>query len=153
MASDLEALLEALSAARADLLAALDGITQEAFVARPPSDDLEARTNIRDLLWRVGAFDDWTRLVLDQALDGRPTAAWAPRLRPAYLNTPELLLAWLEQTRGALLARARRLDDTELNRELALHEGGTTPRALLRRPAELDGESTRRVGTLRATSG
>lgn len=136
----LEALLAALGEARAGLLATIEGITQDELARPLEGRDIGGR-NVRELLWMAGAFDDWTRLVIDQGLDGRPVGAWAPRARPAYLNTPELLVAWLEQTRGALLARARKVTAAELDRELVLADGErASPRELLGAVIERDSE-------------
>ncbi len=113
MGDRLDAVLGALAASRAALAEHLDRLTD---------DDLQ-RAEVADLLWEAGVADDWTRLVIDQSLDGRALAPRAPRARPAYLMTRELLRAWLDQTRGVLVARVRRLADADLERSVDLDGG------------------------------
>lgn len=144
-APDLEALLDALARARAELLATIEGVTQEAFV-RPPSiplptaDDLDdPRWDVRDVLWHAGLLDDWYRLLIDQGLGGRPLAPWKAGSRPDHLQTPDFLREWLAQTRGALLARARRLTAADLDAEFTPPDGEPrTPRRLLEHLARHD---------------
>lgn len=113
MADRVDAVLSTLEGSRAKLVARLRLLTAADF----------AHPELADQLWRLGVADDWTRLVIDQSLGGRPLAAREPRARPAYLVTPELLLAWLAQTRGSLVARARRLADEDLERSVELDGG------------------------------
>lgn len=152
---ELEALLTALAAARAGLLAALDGMPAETFVRHPagPVATDEERWNVRDFLWHAGLLDDWYRLLIDQALGGRPLAAWKPGARPAHIETPELLLEWLNQTRGALLARARRLSDADLDVQFAPPDSEpATPRRLLEHLVKQDVAHASRVqGLLEGT--
>lgn len=110
MGARVEAVLSTLEASRADLVARLRLLTPADF----------ARSDVTDQIWRLGVADDWTRLVIDQSYGGRPLATLETRARPAYLVTPELLLAWLEQTRGSLVARVRRLSDDDLDRTVEL---------------------------------
>ncbi len=90
MGARLTVLSAALEASRTDLVTTFDAI---------PDSELAGESDAPDVLWRVGLIDDWTRLVIDQALDGRPIAAAPVRARPPYLCTRDLLLAWLDQTR------------------------------------------------------
>lgn len=142
MGARLAVLCAALEASRADLLSVLDAI---------PDSELEGHFDAADVLWRVGLIDDWTRLVIDQALDGRPIAAAPVRARPAYLRSRELLRAWLDQTRSALLARTRGMDDTELAHEVALPSAARATLGTLL-AAALDHEVECR-GTLRLHAG
>lgn len=69
---EIEALLAALDEARAALLGAFEGITQEAF-ERPspaPAATEDERMSVRDVLWHAGLLDDWYRLLIDQASAG-----------------------------------------------------------------------------------
>ena len=108
-----------LEAARTAFLAALDGVTQEQFVRRPPGDvsEGEDRWPIRDVCWHLGQYDDFQRRVILAASEGRALPANEPPRRPAYLNTPDLLREWLAQSRRALVVLASRLDEDTLNRE------------------------------------
>ncbi|MSP21444.1 MAG: DinB family protein [Dehalococcoidia bacterium] len=156
MTADVEAPIADLAQSRAVLLAAIEGVSPEAFV-RPPagsvttSDDLDdARWSVRDILWHIGLLDDWFRLLIDQTLGGRLLAPWQPRMRPEHLETPDFLRAWLTQTRGALLARAHRLSTTDLDTEFAPPEGKTrTPRRLLARLVQHDLDHASQIRRLR----
>lgn len=125
----IDAVLSALEASRADLLLSLGLLAPTDF----------ARPEIADQLWQVGVADDWTRLVIDQSLAGRPLAERVQRARPTYLVTSDLLVAWLDQTRGALVARLRRFGDDDLDRTVDF-AGGTrsTYAALLNEASERD---------------
>jgi hypothetical protein len=130
---DLEALLETLEEARAALLAALESVSQDAFEREDEGQSL------RDVLWHAGLLDDWCRLLIDQSLGGRPLARWKAQERPPHLERLELLREWLTQTRGALLARARRLSAADLHLEFTLPEGECrTPAQLLEELARQD---------------
>lgn len=142
-----------LAAARAELLAALDGVTQEEFARRPPGPvtDDEARWPIREVLWHVGVYEDWTRRSIAQGLDGRPVAAYEARQRPAHLNTPALLLEWLEQSRRPTEVQLRRLDDADLDREFEVPgRGPRRPRAMLGGLARHDRGHAEQVRALRS---
>ncbi len=148
----MDALVARLGAGRAELHASLQGASM-ATLARPFVTAGGEESTLRELLWLAGALDDWTRLALDQGLGGRAIATRAPRPRPSYLETPELLRAWLDQTRGALLSRVRRVDGGDLERPLSLRDGSVaTPRALLEFVADEDQRCAREARSmLRAT--
>lgn len=142
-----------LAAARDELLAALDGVTQDELARQPSTvDGTEApRTPMRDLLWHVGQLDDWTRRVVDQARGGRPLDAYEARQRPVHMETPELLGQWLEQTRRATLVLLEKLSADELDRELTLRGGEVrTPRSLLAHLARHDRQQGALVRAMRA---
>jgi uncharacterized damage-inducible protein DinB len=146
VSGDLEALLEELATARAALLTAAEGVTPDALL-RPDGNGL----SVREVLWRTGLLDDWYRLLIDQALGGRPLAPWKDAPRPHYIESLELLRAWLEQTRGALLARAHHLSPADLDTEFTLPEGEVrTPRQLLAHLVEQDLEHAAQVVALLA---
>lgn len=114
--SDVEALRARMAAERAELLRALDGVTQAQLVRRPPGEvtEEEQRWTMRDVLWHIGTVEDWIRRMASQALDGRPIDGYEPPRRPAITNTLPLLIEWLDQTRGATLAFMRNLEDEDL---------------------------------------
>ncbi|MCC6236048.1 MAG: hypothetical protein IT299_00585 [Dehalococcoidia bacterium] len=103
-------MLSALATSRAEFSSILELLAPDDF----------QRPEVADQIWRAGAADDRARLVIDQSLAGRTLTAPPHRARPAYLVTHELLLAWLAQTRGALVARVRRLASGDLDRSLDL---------------------------------
>jgi hypothetical protein len=150
-ANHLDAPLEALAQARAELLASFDGISREAFVGPLPATTGDGPRSVLDLLWHAGQLDDWYRRVIHQAATGRPLVPFQEGTRPDYVHTPGLLRTWLEQTRGALLARVRRLSEAELDAPLSLPDGTpATPRQLLGGLAEADREQAARIQALRA---
>lgn len=113
-----------LDAARADLLAALEGVPQDEFVHPPPiaHEDFE-RLSARDLLWQDGLLEDWTRRVIVQALEGRLIDPYRPRPRPAIAEAPPYLLEWLSQTRRPLASLLARIGDGDLDRVFTLQTG------------------------------
>ncbi len=120
-----------LQAARAELLVALEGITQEELERQPlgADDQDEQQWSIVEVLWHVGHTEDRLRRTVDQALSGRPITDDAPRTRPAHMVTPMLLLAWIEQARRPTEALLRRMTDADLDREFVRPNGSTrTPR-------------------------
>ncbi|MPZ99658.1 MAG: hypothetical protein GEU80_10050 [Dehalococcoidia bacterium] len=146
-------LRDEMAAARAELLASLEGVTQEDFV-RPPLGEVtegEQRWPVRDVLWHVGLLDDWFRRMIDQARGGRAIDRFEARRCPAHLNTPELLREWLEQTRHPTLVLLEKLDAEALDRPFTLPAGERrTPRYLLGYLARHDREHAAQVRTLRA---
>lgn len=145
MSERVESPLEALASARAELFAALEGATQD-DLRRTVVTTGGAESTVLELLWLAGALDDWTRLAIDQGLGGRPVVPRAPRARPAYLETPDLLRAWLEQTRSALLARARWLDEDTLDAGITLPDAQrVSVRELLEHAAAADRLCTEQV--------
>lgn len=142
-----------LAAARAELLAALEGVTQEQFVRRPPGPvtDDEARWPLRDVLWHVGVYEDWVRRVIGQGLDGRPVVPFEARQRLAHLNTPPLLHEWLDQSRRPTEVLLQHLHDADLDREFEVPgRGPRRPRALLAGLARHDRNHAEQVRALRA---
>lgn len=114
--TDVDDLRAGLDAARGELLAALEGVTQEQLVRRPPGEVTvdEQRWPIRDVLWHAGAVEDWIGRMASQALGGGPVDGYAAPRRPAITNTLKLLLDWLEQRRDATLALICALEDRDL---------------------------------------
>jgi len=150
--SDVESLRRALADGRADLLTALEGVTQEEFIRRPPGEptDADARWPVRDVLWHVGMFEDWVRRGVDAARRGVEATAYEPRRRPAHVSTPALLLEWLAQTRRPTLVLLGKLRDEELG---VAHRVGGRERTFARGLAHLgehDREHARQVRQLRA---
>ncbi len=146
-------LLAELEAARTAFLAALDGITQEEFVRRPPGEigEGEERWPVRDVCWHLGQYDDFQRRVILAASEGRAIPANEPTRRPAHLNTPELLREWLSQSRRALIVLASRLDEDALNREFSGTNGRTmTVRGILKWVAIHERSHISQVDALRA---
>ena len=146
-------LIAELEAARAAFLAALDGVTQEQFVRRPPGDvgEGEERWPVRDVCWHLGQYDDYPRRTILAASEGRPLPKNEPTHRPAYLNTPDLLREWLAQSRRTLVVMASRLDEEALNREFEGPNGRTlTARGILRWIAIHERSHIAQVEALRA---
>jgi hypothetical protein len=149
----IEALRVELEAARGELIEALEGIRQEEFVRRPPGEVIEGeeRWPVRDVLWHVGYSDDWTRRAVDHGLRGEAAPPFEHRRRPAYLNTPELLREWLDQSRRPTLSLMRRMRDDDLEREVRLASGRSRRIGdLLREAAAHDREHAEQVRALRA---
>lgn len=148
-----DALRAELDDARGELLASVDGITQDEFARRPPGGASEAdeRWPVRDVLWHVGYSDDWTRRAVDRGLRGEAAPPFEHRRRPAYLNTPELLREWLDQSRRPTLSLMRRMRDDDLEREVRLASGRSRRIGdLLREAAAHDREHAEQVRALRA---
>lgn len=122
---DLERLRAELEGARGELLRSIEGIAQDQFVRRPPGEvtETDERWPVRDVLWHVGYSDDWTRRAVDHALRGDVAPPYEHRRRPAYLNTPDLLREWLDQSRRPTLSLMRRMRDGDLEREVSLADG------------------------------
>lgn len=114
-----------LEAALADLISALEGIAEEAF------EQAHNGSSIRDLLWRLGLHEDWTRRAVDQGISGRPIDGFVERDRPSIAQTVEYLITWLEQCRRPTLALLRRLPEDALDREFTLATGESTTAAQL----------------------
>ena len=146
-------LLAELEAVRAAFLAALDGVTQEQFVRRPPGEvgEGEERWPVRDVCWHLGQYDDYQRRTILAASEGRPLPKNEPTRRPAYLNTPDLLREWLAQSRRTLVVMASRLDEETLNRDFEGPNGRTlTARGILKWIAIHERSHIAQVEALRA---
>jgi uncharacterized damage-inducible protein DinB len=122
---DIEDLRARLEVARAELLTALEGVTQEELVRRPPGEVTtnDQRWTLREVLWHIGTVEDWIGRMASQARDGRATEGYAPPRRPAARNTLALLLGWLDQTRSATLRFVQGLTDEELAIEFTTPPG------------------------------
>ena len=149
--SDIDRLRTDLEDARADLLAAFEGIPQDAFerscVERPDGEPWA----IRDLLWHVGLFEDWTRRTVDVGVRGGMPAAYTERTRPTIAQTPEYLGEWLAQSRRPLLALLRRLPEDGLDASFTLADGESmTARWMLERVIAHDREHADQIATLGA---
>lgn len=139
-----------LEGARADLLAAVEGISADAFVRTGEADDSRS---VRDLLWEAGQVEDWYRRTIDQAVGGRAMDAFVLHPRPERLATPDYLLAWVDQTRRPLLSLLRRLGDADLAAEVrAPGAAPRTVRGLLEGLAADEREHAERVRALRASA-
>lgn len=144
----IDALRAELEVARADLLAAVEGTSAEAFVRAGEAGDLRS---VRDLLWEAGQVEDWYRRTIDQAVGGRAVDAFVLHPRPERLATPDYLLAWVDQTRRPLLSLLRRLDDADLAVEVRAPDAApATVRVLLERLAADERDYAGRVRALRA---
>lgn len=146
-------LVAELDSARTAFLAALDGVTREQFVRRPPGEvgEGEERWPIRDVCWHLGQYDDYQRRVILAASERRALPANEPTRRPAHLNTPDLLRKWLSQSRRALVVLVSRLDDDALNHEFEGAAGRTmTARGILKWVAQHERNHIAQVETLRA---
>lgn len=149
---DLERLSAELESARAELLASFEGISRAAFERVPEADDAGGdadagrRRSVRDLLWHVGLVEDWTRRTVDQGVNGRDTAPYEHRDRPAIAQAPEYLVAWLEQCHRPLRALLRRLPEDTLDRPFTITTGESqTPRQLLEHLAAHDREHAAQI--------
>lgn len=149
------ALLEHLAAARAELLAALHEIGQEEFIRRPTGEPTEGdeRWPVRDVLWHVGLYEDAVRRWVDATRRGVTAEPYVARRRPAHLNTPELLHAWLEQTRRPTVVLIEKLTDADLAAPRTDADGRETSFALaLAALAEHDRAHAAQVRALRAAA-
>lgn len=147
---DIEALTADLESARASLLEALEGLTEDEFAA-----EVDGRS-IRETLWRVGLEEDWARRAVSKASAGHTPDAFRPLQRPGVTNTLGHLVAWLEQCRRPTLALLKRLTEHDLDREFALPDGeARTARGLLEQIAQRDREHAAEIGARRgaATTG
>ncbi|MDO9444813.1 MAG: DinB family protein [Dehalococcoidia bacterium] len=145
----MDALRADLEVARADLLAAVEGISAQAFVRTGEAGDPRS---VRDVLWEAGQVEDWYRRTIDQAVGGRAVDAFVLHPRPERLATPDYLFAWVEQTRRPLLSLLRRLTEADLAAEV--RAPGVAPRTvqgLLERLAADEREHAKRVRALRAS--
>lgn len=127
-----EDLRDDLGRSRAELLAALDGITPQEFEGP-----------VRELLWHAGLQEDWLRRAVAAAAAGRDPDAFVARPRPAIAQTVEYLIEWLSQVRRPLLALLSRLPVEQLDATVDLPpdgpvEGRLTVRELLARVVSLD---------------
>jgi uncharacterized damage-inducible protein DinB len=150
--SDLDDLRADLVAARAELLATLDGLTPEEFTRAPAGEvtEDEARWPIRDVLWHVGLVEDWLRRVSGQGVEGRPIDGYNARSRPALAQDVAYLVEWLEQCRRPLLALLGRIPEDALDREFTLPEGEVrTARRLITHIARHDREHAVQIRALR----
>lgn len=150
--SDIDEITRQLQDARAELLEALDGVTQEEFEHKPvrESDDQEDHWSILEVLWHVGLTEDRFRRTIDQALGGREVTTDPPRERPAHLTTPALLLEWINQARRPTEALLRRMTDTDLAIEIPRPDGSTrTPLRYLQILANHDRDHAGQVRALR----
>ena len=142
-----------LEASRAAFLAALEGVTQEQFLRRPPGEvgEGEERWPIRDVCWHLGQYDDYQRRTLLAASKGRPLPRNEPTRLPDYLSTPDLLREWLSQSRRTLVVMASRLDEATLNHEFeGLNGRTTTARGILKWVATHERNHIAQVEALRA---
>ena len=102
-----------LDAARAALLAQLDGLPADAFARRPPAsdDDGDLRWSIRELLWHVGDAERCWREWAEGALRGEAITRFRGHRRPAQLNRVPQLRDWIEDNRAATRAFVDGLDE------------------------------------------
>jgi len=148
----IDGLLAELDDVRAAFLAALEGVTQEQFVRRPPGEAAEGeeRWPVRDVCWHLGQYDDYQRRVILAATGGRPLPENAPTKRPDYLDTPDLLREWLAQSRRALVVLVTQMDEAALNREFEGPRRTLTARGILKWIAIHERSHIAQVEALRA---
>ncbi len=150
--SDLDDLRTELQAARAGLLATLDGVTPEEFMRAPAGEvtEDEARWPIRDVLWHVGLVEDWLRRASGQGVEGRAVQGYHARECPALAQDVAYLVEWLDQCRRPLLALMNRIPEDALDREFTLPEGEVrTARRLITHIARHDREHAVQIRALR----
>ena len=146
---DIDRLRANLEGARDELVAAFEGISQDAFERRCIERPAGEQWAIQDVLWHIGLVEDWTRRAVDLGIRGVTPTAYAERARPAIAQTPEYLGAWLEQCRRPLLVLLRRLPDDALDASFTLADGeSTTVRGMLERVIAHDREHAHRIATL-----
>lgn len=148
--SSIDRLVAELEGARAALLASVAGTPQDVFEADVIEDDTGYGTSIRDLLWHVGLFEDWTRRTIDVALRGDTPGAYVPRPRPGIAQTPEYLGEWLAQCRRPLLALLRRLPEDALDASFTLPDGqSVTAKGMLEQVTARDRKHAERIRSMR----
>jgi hypothetical protein len=146
--SGIDALLADLGAAREALIAAVEGVTAEAFV-QPAT---EGGDSVRDVLWQAGLVEDWTRRAVGQATGGRAVDGFQPIRRPDRLTSVGLLLEWLTQTRRPLISLLGRTATEALEVECRLPDGeAVTPRALLERLVTREQAAAGQILAIRST--
>lgn len=98
--------IDALAAARAALLDALEGIEQAQFVRRPDEADGEhdARWSVREVLWHVADSERCWREWAEASLRSDAVTRFHGARRPAELNRPQHLLDALDEQHAATLA-------------------------------------------------
>ncbi|MEI7924742.1 MAG: DinB family protein [Chloroflexota bacterium] len=141
-----------LDEARTELLEALDGVTQAEFDHKPPRDNDtdEDHWSILEVLWHVGVTEDRFRRTIDQALGGREVTTDPPRERPAHLETPALLIEWINQARRPTEAMLRHMSDADLQIEIPRPDGSTrTPQRYLEILVSHDRDHAGQVRALR----
>lgn len=145
--------IDALDAARAALLDALDGIEQTQFVRRPdePDGEHDARWSVREVLWHVADSERCWREWAEAAFRGEAVTSFRGARRPAELNRPQHLLDALGEQRAATLTLLTDLaDDADLatpqpapGREMSVLD-------MLDHLASHDGDHAAQVAALRA---
>ncbi|MDA0364398.1 MAG: DinB family protein [Chloroflexi bacterium] len=149
------ALIATLSAARDVLLAAIEGLTAEELLRAPPgpATDTDERWPIRDVLWHIGMYEDYLRRWVDGTRRGIAVEPYAARRRPMHMETPELLRAWLDQTRRPTIVLVGKLGAADLDAARADAAGHETTFALaLGALAAHDRAHAEQVRALRATA-
>ena len=115
--SSLDNLLEPLSQSRAQLLAALESVSDQYFNTSLPGKDLKADFeywSICDIAWYVGALDDVCRLRVNDIVSGREVRSGEISQRPQHVNSLEVILIWLSQSRAALCSSLSRSSINQL---------------------------------------
>lgn len=151
-----DALIATLAAARDELLAALEGMSAETLNRAPPGQATadDARWPVRDVLWHVGAYDDFVRRWVDGTRRGVAVEPFATRMRPLHMDTPELLRAWLDQTRRPSVVLIGKLTPADLDAPRTDASGAATTFALaLAALAAHDRAHAAQVRALRAAAG
>ncbi|MDA0301395.1 MAG: DinB family protein [Chloroflexi bacterium] len=150
--SDIDQITQQLQDARAELLEALNGVTQAEFDHKPvrESDEDEDHWSILEVLWHIGMVEDRFRRTIDQALDGRKVTTDSPRERPVHMTTPALLIEWIKQARRPTESLLRRLTDADLAVEIPRPDGSTrTPLRYLQILVSHDRDHAGQVRALR----
>ena len=131
---DIDRLRADLEGVREELIAAFEGLSQDAFERRCVERPTGEAWAIRDIVWHIGLVEDWTRRTVDLGVRGGTPTACVERARPAIAQTPEYLGEWLEQCGRPLLALLRQLPEDALDASFVLADGeSTTARGMLER--------------------
>ncbi len=146
---------EDLDAARAALLAQLDGLPADAFARRPPAgdDDGDLRWSIRELLWHVGDAERSWREWAEGALRGKAITRFQGQRRPAHLNRLSQLRDWIEENRAATRAFVGGLDEGTLTPLRPTPSRERSILDMLGHLADHDREHAAQVAALRALPG
>jgi uncharacterized damage-inducible protein DinB len=147
--------LDALAASRRALLDALEGLEQDALARRPPpssdaDDGDDARWSIREVLWHVGDAEQMWGAWAEATLRGDSVPHFHRARRPAERNRLPQLLAWLEESRAATLARCSALDDAALSARRPTPDGERSILEVLDHLASHEREHVAQIAALRA---
>ena len=115
--SSLDNLLELLSQSRAQLLAAFESVSDQYFNTSLPGQGLKdnfENWSICEIAWYVGALEDVCRLRVNDVGAGREARSGEISQRPQHVNSLEVMLIWLSQSRAALRSSLSRMSINQL---------------------------------------